>query len=151
MEMDQAQSHKADVVELIERYVTYLDTRDFSRWLDLFSDDCYYVMILREDFLKNNNLVAIGEDKRRLQCRIEVAVDVEPLPTIHLVSAIMLDEASDAGATASANFVVYRDISVTCTGRYHFEIVRHAGSMKIRNCRVVLNNSMIHGTIYLPV
>ena len=125
--------------------------RQFEAWLNLFTDDCYYTMILREDFVKNNNMVAIGEDKRKLQGRIEVAENVESEATTHLLSAILLDSISPETIEASLNFVVYRKTDLTCTGRYYFSIVPGDNGYKISSCTAVLNNDVIHGTIYLPV
>jgi 3-phenylpropionate/cinnamic acid dioxygenase small subunit len=141
---------KLEVTDLLDRYVTALDERRFDDWLALFTDDCYYTMILREDHLKDNNMVAIGEDKQRLAGRIEVGQGVQRDITRHLYCAVIAREAG-GGLEAAANFAVFRKGAVVCTGRYEMKLVRRDGALRLSRCTAVLDNDVIHGIIYLPV
>jgi 3-phenylpropionate/cinnamic acid dioxygenase small subunit len=141
---------KQEVAALFDLYVTYLDENRFEEWLELFTDDCYYSMILRRDHVKGTNLVAIGEDKRSLRGRIEVGQTVERDFRTHLLTGTRLDEMG-ANIVASANFAVVRKGAISCSGRYKMALVRESGTLKITQCTAVLNNEVIEGTIYLPV
>jgi salicylate 5-hydroxylase small subunit len=140
----------AEAVELLNRYVTFLDERRFDAWLDLFTEDCYYTMILHEDFVKNTNMVAIGEDKPRLAGRIEIGQNVERWRTTHLLTAVMA-EASDSGVTLTANFAVIRKGAITVWGRYALELISTGSELKIRNATAILNNEILTDIQYLPV
>ncbi len=143
-------SAKREVAELFDLYVTYLDENRFDEWLALFTDDCYYTMILHRDYVKDNNLVAIGEDKRRLAGRIEVGRTVERDLRTHLLTGVRIDETGPE-TLASANFAVLRKGAINCSGRYKMTLVREDGAFRIKRCTAVLNNEVIQGTIYLPV
>ena len=141
---------KLEVTDLLDRYVTCLDERRFDEWLALFTDDCYYTMILHEDHVKDNNMVAIGEDKPKLAGRIEVGQNVERDRCTHLVSAVIA-EGAGAEVRAEANFAVIRSGAIVCSGHYEMKLVRQQGALKVSRCTAVLANEIIHGIIYLPV
>lgn len=143
-------ARKLDVGDFLDRYATLLDERNFDQWLDLFTDDCYYTLILHEDYVKETNMVAIGEDKAKLAGRIEVGQNVERLQTTHLLSAVKVEE-REARVQAASNFAVIRRGAIYAWGRYHMALVRRDGDFKIERCTAVLNNDVISGTIYLPV
>jgi 3-phenylpropionate/cinnamic acid dioxygenase small subunit len=143
-------SLKDDAQDLLDRYVTFLDERRFGEWLDLFADDAYYAMLMHKDYVRDTNMLAIGEDKKRLAGRIEVGQGVERDLTTHMVSALIA-KPNGAGIEASANFTVIRRNALLCAGRYHLELAGNAADMKIRRCTAVLRNELIEGTIYLPV
>jgi salicylate 5-hydroxylase small subunit len=148
--MMQTSTAQAEAIDVLNRYVTYLDERKFDAWLDLFTEDCYYTMILHEDFVKGNNMVAIGEDKPRLSGRIEVGQTVERARTIHLLTAVMA-EGSDGGVNLSANFAVIRKGAITVWGRYALELISIGSELKIRNATAILNNEILTDIQYLPV
>ena len=141
---------KAEAADLFDRYVTCLDERRFEEWLDLFAEDAFYSMLLHKDYVLDNNMLAVGEDKKRLAGRIEVGQGVERDLVTHMVSAVFARE-KGAGVEASANFAVIRRSAILCSGRYHFELVRTGDDLSIRRAVVVINNDVIQGTIYLPV
>lgn len=88
MEVTQEASFKAQALELLDRSAMPLDERRFDKWLELFDDDPWYAMLLHKDYVADNNLLAIGEDKKRLAGRIEVGQNVERDLTTHLLSAV---------------------------------------------------------------
>lgn len=143
-------SLKREVAELFDLYVTYLDENRFDEWLSLLTDDCHYTMILHRDYVNDTNLVAIGEDKRRLAGRIEVGRTVERDLRTHLLTGVRIDDAGPE-ISASANFAVLRKGAISCAGRYKMMLVRESGVLRIKLCTAVLNNEVIQGTIYLPV
>jgi 3-phenylpropionate/cinnamic acid dioxygenase small subunit len=140
----------AEALDVLNRYVTFLDERRFDAWLDLFTEDCYYTMILHEDFVKGNRMVAIGEDKPRLAGRIEVGQTVERARTTHLLTAAMA-EASDSGMMLTANFSVIRKGVITVWGRYALELIPSGDTLKICKAAAILNNEILTDTQYLPV
>jgi 3-phenylpropionate/cinnamic acid dioxygenase small subunit len=148
--MTEAERDKQETADLLNQYVTYLDERRFDEWLRLFSDDCYYTMILLEDYVKDTNLVAIGEDKARLAGRIEVGQTVERDPTVHLLTALSVHRTQDA-IRASSNFAVLCMGAIKCSGRYHLDLTRRQGALMIERCTAVLHANVINGIIYLPV
>ena len=141
---------KQEVIDIVDRYVTHLDRRRFEDWLALFTDDCYYTMILHEDYVKDNNMVAIGENKPQLAGRIEVGQNVERDRSTHLVSAVTAEAAGDE-VRAEANFAVIRRGAIVCSGHYEMTLVRQQSALKVSRCKAVLANDIIHGIIYLPV
>lgn len=141
---------QAEVAQFFDRYVTYLDEARYADWLALFSPDARYEMLLREDYVKHTNMMAIAETVRELQGRIEVGQGIERDPRTHLLTAVMIEK-SDATLQAAANFAVIRRGAIACSGRYHMELARRDGELKIVRCTCVLNDAVIRGTIYLPV
>ncbi|MFM9969309.1 MAG: aromatic-ring-hydroxylating dioxygenase subunit beta [Burkholderiales bacterium] len=148
--MDGMTDSKTRALALLDRYVTFLDERQFDAWLDLFTEDAWYAMLLHKDFVADNNMLAIGEDKKRLAGRIEVGQNVERDLTTHLLSAVIASEKNGA-LDAFANFAVIRRNQILCSGRYHLLLAGEGEATKIRRCVAVLRNDVIHGTIYLPV
>lgn len=141
---------KQEVAELLDQYVLALDERRFDDWLRLLADDCYYTMILLEDYVKDTNMVAIGEDKPRLKGRIEVGQGVERDPTVHLLTGLSVNNDS-SGLRASSNFAVLCMGAIKCSGQYHVELVRRDGALLISRMVAVLHANVINGIIYLPV
>jgi 3-phenylpropionate/cinnamic acid dioxygenase small subunit len=146
----EARDCKSEVRDLFDRYVTLLDEKRYDEWLDLFTDDGYYAMILHDDYVKENNMTAIGEDKARLAGRIEVGRQVERDLRTHLLTAVRVREAGET-IRASSNFAVLRNAELSCAGRYHMDLVRRDGDLKIERCTAVLDNDVLHETFYLPV
>jgi 3-phenylpropionate/cinnamic acid dioxygenase small subunit len=141
---------RQQVADLLDRYVASLDERRFDDWLRLFTDDCYYTMLLLEDYVKDTNMVAIGEDKALLAGRIEVGQTVELDPTVHLLTALLVRGAGSA-LQASSNFAVLCMGAIKCSGRYQFELQRRQGALLIHRCTAILHMKVINGIIYLPV
>jgi hypothetical protein len=111
---------KQEASDLLDRYVTCLDERRFDEWLDLFADDAFYSMLLHKDYVQDTNMLAIGEDKKRLAGRIEVAQGIERDLVTHMLTAVTAEEAKDGAAAvrASANFAVIRKGAIHCSGRW---------------------------------
>jgi 3-phenylpropionate/cinnamic acid dioxygenase small subunit len=140
----------AEVRRLLDDYVIALDNRRFAQWIDLFSADGYYGVIRHEDFVKGNNMVAVGENLPKLRARLEAGAQVDPDRKLHFLTGL---EVSDgAGINATSNFFVLRNGLPSFAGRYHLSLVRAPdGRLKMNRCMAVLDADQITETIYLPI
>ncbi len=141
---------KREVRDLFDAYAAALDNRRFDDWLALFHEDAYYGVIRHEDFVKGNNLVALGEDTTKLRARLEAGQEVDRDLRLHFLSAVEVVAVS-ATLDARANFFMLRNGIPSLAGRYRMELVRLDGGLKIKRCMVVLDRDVINEPIYLPI
>lgn len=139
-----------EVSRLLERYVIALDNRRFADWIGLFSDNAYYGVIRHEDFVKGNNMFAVGEGMAKLRARVEAGAQVDRDRKLHFLTGIEAKNGAD-GVTAISNFLVMRNGLPSFAGRYHLSLERQDGALKISRCMAVLDAEQVTETIYLPI
>jgi 3-phenylpropionate/cinnamic acid dioxygenase small subunit len=100
---------------LILREARYLDLSDWDAWLGLYTEDCEYWVPTAPDQTDPNHQVSLFyEDRILMETRIRRLRHpaahslVEPIRTSHVISGIIVEEASDANGdlTASSSFLM---------------------------------------------
>ncbi len=141
---------KQEIHEFLEHAVRLLDDRKFDAWLALFADDGYYAVMQRANYEKNDNVLVLGEDLKRLKARLISGVKLDVRSTSHFVSCVQCASA-DGVTTASANFALWRDGIPSFAGRYHVELRSGGADIRIVRWVVVLDNKVVSETVYLPI
>lgn len=136
------------VEELVDDFVCLLDRRDGDAWLNLFTEDGYYVVVREKELLQGNNVLIIGEDMKRLRARVISGLERDSRRMVHAISGVRTN-ADVSHATAS--FMVWCDGVPTYSGVYLIDLARSDGALRIRECRAVLYGEIVHTAVFLPV
>jgi 3-phenylpropionate/cinnamic acid dioxygenase small subunit len=149
-----------EINELYTAYVTCLDEGDLERWPDLFTDDCRYACIPRENHERGLPLATVlCESRGMLQDRVvairETAV-YAPRVTRHLVSSLSLRPESSDVVRTEANYAVFetlvdQETRVLNTGRYLDTVVRADGAWRFREKLCVFDSVLVPNSLIYPL
>jgi len=118
---------RARIEELHARYAHALDNGELERWPDLFTANGRYRITTAENEARGLPLpVLYAEGQAMLRDRVASlrhANIYEPQRYRHMMSALLIDEATSSGVCAIANFVVLRimesgETLLYASGRY---------------------------------
>jgi p-cumate 2,3-dioxygenase subunit beta len=139
------------VEDLLYQEADLLDQWRLDEWLALFTEDAQYLVpptdLAGEAANPDTSLFYVFDDRRRMQERVirlkkVTAHSESPRSKVrHLVSNV---RASQDGATinARASFAVWRSKDASSdvfVGHYLYELVEHAGDLRIRKKTCVLD------------
>ena len=140
------------MTDLFTRHGDLLDEDRFDEWLDLFTDDCTYLVISRENVERGLPLAAIRcESKGYLKDRVVAVRETSmyaPRSQRHVVGAPL--EQSDG--TWAASYAVFQTLSdeptqVFSTGRY---VARLDGG-RFAELRVIYDSTLVLNSIVKPL
>jgi salicylate 5-hydroxylase small subunit len=150
---------RAAIDDLYATYVHLLDERDYDAWIDLFVEDCVYVVKARENEDRGLPLAALAfESKGMLRDRIYGITNTlfhEPYYQRHLVSNFRI-RTSDDGYLVDANYLVVRtkagDLTeVYSAGRFRDRIVATGGSLLFAEKRAIYDSELIPNSLIYPI
>ncbi len=140
-----------------------LDERRYDDWVDLFTDDCEYVLQPRENFDRGFALATMAlESKGMLRDRVFAIGDTlfhAPYYQRHVVGPLRIVRADSDEIGVEANYAVFRTklqqlSEVFNVGRYIDVLVpdpADAGGWRIRSRRVVFDSELIPNSIIYPI
>lgn len=140
-----------------------LDEQRYDDWIELFTDDCEYVLQPRENFDRGLPLATMAfESKGMLRDRIYAIGDTlfhAPYYQRHVVGPLRVMHADDNSIRVEANYAVFRTkvqqlSEVFNVGRYIDVLVpdpAQSGSWRIRSRRVVFDSELIPNSIIYPI
>lgn len=140
-----------------------LDEQRYDDWIELFTDDCEYVLQPRENFDRGMPLATMAfESKGMLRDRIYAIGDTlfhAPYYQRHVVGPLRVMQADGNAIRVHANYAVFRTkvqqlSEVFNVGRYIDVLVpdpSHAGGWRIRSRRVVFDSELIPNSIIYPI
>jgi p-cumate 2,3-dioxygenase beta subunit len=139
-----------EVERFLYREAALLDAWRLEEWLALFSPQARYIVPSTEHPQGNppEHPALIDDDFTRLQGRVTRLLsrrahrEYPSSRTRHMVTNILITDASENEIRVSAAFVVYRVRNRKVTeyiGRYLYVLARDAGALKIRQKRVELD------------
>jgi benzoate/toluate 1,2-dioxygenase subunit beta len=146
------------VTQLLRTEALSLDTRDWQRWLSLYTPDCTYWLPawrtngeLVEDPKTELSLIyydsRVGLEGRVFRIGTGRAASAQVLPrTTHMLDPLTL-ELSGEGAHLRTNWVVhsaYEDRVATYFGYAEYGLVRAEAGWLIRSKKTVLLNDRVH-------
>lgn len=123
---------RATIEDLYATYVALLDQRRYDDWIDLFTDDCVYRIVPRENDERGFPLATLAfESKDMLRDRIYGITQTlyhEPYYQRHLVSSFQIRAAQPAEFSVEANYAVIQtkagaEARIFSAGRYRDTIV----------------------------
>jgi 3-phenylpropionate/cinnamic acid dioxygenase small subunit len=162
------------VEDLYAEYVDLLDTGEFERWAELFTDDCLYLVIAKENHDRGLPLGLIRcESRGMLDDRVQAIRRLSmyaPRVVRHLVGNLRVRPfAADRGDAAetttarvvggfevSANYAVFQtlhdaDTTVLSTGRYVDLVVPRDGALAFARKLCVYDNPLVPNSLVQPI
>ena len=150
-------------IRLADLYCAYsdaLDDGELERWPDLFTADCLYKVIPRENFEQQLPIALIFCESRdmladRVVALRETALFV-PRSVRHLTSNIRLRAVGPDGLRLTANFALYqtmvdRPSELFLCGRYHDRVVEDGGSLRFAERICVYDSTIVPISLVYPV
>lgn len=140
-----------------------LDEQRYDDWIELFTDDCEYVLQPRENFDRGLPLATMAfESKGMLRDRIYAIGDTlfhAPYYQRHVVGPLRVMHADGDAIQVEANYAVFRTkvqqlSEVFNVGRYIDVLVpdpARSGTWRIRSRRVVFDSELIPNSIIYPI
>ena len=148
------------IEDLYARYAACLDDRRFEEWPDLFTDDCAYRLVPRENYDRGLPLATLAfESKGMLRDRVYAVTETlfhEPYYTRHLVSGFIVRADDGSGFRVQANYLVIRTKAgalseVYNAGRYIDHVVDERGTLSFREKLCVFDSELIPNSLIYPI
>ncbi len=150
----------SEAAEFLYREALLLDRGEFDEWIALFTQECLFWMpAWRDDGTQTEDpdrelSLIYYRGRRNLEDRLQrirsgFSVASAVLPRVsHLISGVLVEEASDERMKLSSAFVVNtHDVRVNRShayfGRYEHELVLHDGEWKIAGKVIRLLNDTV--------
>lgn len=154
---------RLEVQDLYDRYVEVLDDGPLEAWPQLFTDQCLYLLIPRENHEAGLPLALIRAESRGMLRDRVVAVQEtmmhEPRYVRHLISNIRIRDLSEDHARMSvvANYAVLETLRdqftrVLNAGRMLDVVVREAdGALRFQEKLCVYDSELVPNSIIIPI
>lgn len=148
------------LLALYADYTSVVDTGDWDRWPDFFTDDCLYRVQPRENHERGLPLATLSlEGKGMLKDRIYGIRETlfhDPYYQRHIVGTPLIREATGEKIVAETNYAVLRTkpdqmSDVYNVGRYLDTIVRTAEGWKFASRICVFDSEMIPNSLIYPI
>lgn len=148
------------LVGLYTDYALALDSNEWSRWPEFFTDDCVYKLQPRENFDRGFPLATLAfESKGMLKDRVYGMTETifhDPYYQRHVVGIPQVTAVTADRIESQANYAVFRTkpdgmTSVFNVGRYIDVIRRTADGLKFERRICVFDSEMIANSIIYPI
>ena len=145
---------------LYSDYAAVLDSGDFNRWPDFFTEDCIYKLQSRENFDRGLPLATLSfESRGMLKDRVFGATDTiyhDPYYQRHIVGLPRLLSRAADGLRCEASYVVIRTKrdampEILSVGRYIDRVVSSADGLKFAERVAVFDNDLIANSLIYPI
>ena len=150
----------SEAAEFLYREALMLDRGEYDAWVDLFTPDCLFWMpAWRDDGTQTEDpdrelSLIFYRGRRNLEDRLQrirsgFSVASVVMPRVaHMVSGVLVEEASDSRLKLSSSFIVnVQDVRVNRThsyfGRYEHELALEDGQWKISEKIIRLINDVV--------
>ncbi len=149
-----------ELVRLYSDYAAAIDSADWDKWVEFFSEDCEYKIQPRENFERGFPLSTLALlSKRMLKDRvygIRETLFHDPYYQRHVVSLPIIREEKEGTIVAEANYAVFRtklsgDSTVFNVGRYLDRITREHDGLKFESRLCIYDTEMIPNSIIYPI
>ena len=145
---------------LYSDYAAVLDSGDFNRWPDFFTEDGIYKLQSRENFDRGLPLATLSfESRGMLKDRVFGATDTiyhDPYHQRHIVGLPRLLSRAADGLRCEASYVVIRTKrdampEILSVGRYIDRVVSTADGLKFAERVAVFDNDLIANSLIYPI
>ena len=157
--MSQLQTY-FEICQLHAAYSAAVDSNDWERWIDLFTDDCEYKVQPRENHERGFPLSTLALlSKGMLRDRaygIRETLFHDPYYQRHVVGAPVIRSVADGRITSEANYAVFRTklsepSTVFNVGRYLDTVVKTPAGLKFASRECIYDTEMIPNSIIYPI
>lgn len=151
---------RLEVEDLYAEYAACIDEGRFDDWPELFTEDCSYRLMPRENHDRKLPLCTLAfESKGMLKDRVygvSKTLFHAPYYQRHLISGLRILESAPEHIRVQANYLVIRTkrdepSEVFNTGRYVDWLVREDGRLKFREKLCVFDSELIPNSIIYPI
>lgn len=149
-----------ELLQLHANYASIVDAADWDAWCELFTDDCIYRLVPRENHERGFPLATLSFDsKGMLKDRayaIRETLFHDPYYQRHVVSVPRVLRVDAGRIHCESNYAVFRtklsDVStVFNVGRYLDEVVRTPQGLRFASRVAVYDSEMIPNSIIYPI
>jgi anthranilate 1,2-dioxygenase small subunit len=147
----------AAICDLLAEYGALIDLARFDEWLDLFTEECRYQIIPRENFDRGLPAALVFCDNRAvLEDRIRALREANKY-NIHTDRHVIgLPRVIEDGLTAEAPFAVYQtdqegETRLFATGLYRDRLVPAGSRLRIRDKLVLLDTFAVPTLLATPL
>ena len=151
---------RAEIGDLYTEYADILDSGEYERWPELFTERCFYAVMPRENHDRGLPLATVRcESRGMLKDRVHAIRETQMFVqrwVRHLIAAPRLLASSDGIVTTRANYAVFETqpdqlTRILNVGRYEDEIVRDDGRLRFRRRLCVFDSILVPTSIVLPI
>jgi salicylate 5-hydroxylase small subunit len=148
------------LTQLYATYASTVDAADWDGWCELFTDDCVYRLVPRENHERGLPLATLSfESKGMLKDRayaIRETLFHDPYYQRHLVGAPRVLHVEGDRIHCEANYAVFRTKLSTLTtvfnvGRYVDEVARTPQGLKFASRLAIYDSELIPNSIIYPI
>ena len=148
------------VTQLHALYASVVDAADWDAWCELFTDDCVYRLVPRENHERGLPLATLAfESKGMLKDRayaIRETLFHDPYYQRHVIGAPRVLHANSERIECESNYAVFRTklselTTVFNVGRYLDTLVRSSGGLRFASRVCVYDSEMIPNSIIYPL
>ena len=140
-------------------YVRTIDDGDLERWPLLFTDDCSYQILARDNVRRGLPLATMRCDSRdmlrdRVQAIRSSAFYVSRVVR-HVVGLLAIEQSGDA-ICVRANFAVFESLpraatTLLCAGEYDDVVVADGDAMRFRQKHCIYDGDLVTDSIVFPL
>ena len=157
------QAHSQSLFDLIHLYSDYaaaVDSAQWDKWIEFFTDECEYKIQPRENYERGFPLATLALlSKNMLKDRvygIHETLYHDPYYQRHVVGLPIIREEKDNVIIAEANYAVFRtklsgESTVFNVGRYLDRIQRDSTGLKFISRLCIYDSEMIPTSIIYPI
>jgi anthranilate 1,2-dioxygenase small subunit len=142
-------------------YAAALDEQRLSDWVEMFTDDAFYVVISRENADKGMPVGLIYCDSKAMihdrAFALEKTAMFAPRYLRHVIGNLQILGADNGKIRARANYVVIQvlydrpEAKLHQVGVYHDVFRRTGGALKLAERRCIYDNLLVDNALCLPV
>ncbi len=149
-----------DLIHLYSDYAAAVDSAQWDKWIEFFTDECEYKIQPRENYERGFPLATLSLlSKNMLKDRvygIHETLYHDPYYQRHVVSLPIIREEKNNVIVAEANYAVFRtklsgESTVFNVGRYLDRLTRDATGLKFISRLCIYDSEMIPNSIIYPI
>ena len=153
-------SELSALTQLYADYASAVDSADWDRWVELFTEDCSYKIQPRENYERGFPLATLSfESKGMLKDRIYGIKETlwhDPYYQRHIIGLPRLLQRDIGFLTVEANYAVFRTkpsqlTSVFNVGRYVDQIVTLSDGLRFSSKNCIYDSELIPNSIIYPI
>ena len=149
-----------DLIHLYSDYAAAVDSAQWDKWIEFFTDECEYKIQPRENYERGFPLATLSLlSKNMLKDRvygIHETLYHDPYYQRHVVGLPIIREEKNNVIVAEANYAVFRtklsgESTVFNVGRYLDRLTRDATGLKFISRLCIYDSEMIPNSIIYPI
>ena len=150
----------SELTQLQARYAAAVDRADWAAWCELFTDDCVYRVVPRENYERGLPLATMSfESKGMLKDRAYAVRETlfhDPYYQRHVVGPSLVLQVAEGRIECETHYAVYRTklselTTVFNVGRYLDTVVATADGWKFASRVCVYDSEMIPNSLIYPI